>query len=76
MFGPLVLDTTGSYFNNWISFVSFDKVVKPGEIGVCGDEVLPDKRGNSFCRQMFFQIDCFGRHSGSFLIEVGVTEVC
>ena len=45
MFGPLVLHTTGSYFNNWTSFVSFNKVVKPGEIGVCGDEALPDKRG-------------------------------
>ena len=34
-----------SYFNNWASFVCLDKVVEPGEIGVCGDEALPDKRG-------------------------------
>ena len=36
--------------------MGFDKVVEPGEIGVCGDEALPDKGGNSFCRQTFFQV--------------------
>ena len=25
--------------------MGFDKVVEPGEIGVCGDEALLDKRG-------------------------------
>ena len=25
--------------------MGFDKVVEPGEIGVCGDEALPDKGG-------------------------------
>ena len=37
--------------------MGFDKVVEPGEIGVCGDEALPDKGGNSFCRQTFFQVE-------------------
>lgn len=33
------------YFNSWVGFVCFDKVVELGEIGVCGDEVFLDKRG-------------------------------
>ena len=37
--------------------MGFDKVVEPGEIGVCGDEALPDKGGNLFCRQTFFQVE-------------------
>ena len=34
----------GSYFNISTSFVGLDEVIKPGEIGVCGDEAFPDKR--------------------------------
>ena len=37
--------------------MGLDEVVEPGEIGVCGNEAFPDKGGNSFCRQMFFQVD-------------------
>ena len=36
----------GSYFNNQASFVCLGKVVELGEVGVCGDEALPDKRRN------------------------------
>ena len=41
-------------------------MVEPGEIGVCGDEALPDKGGGGgggggvgslFCRQTFFQVE-------------------
>ena len=51
--GPLVLNTIGRI----LITVGLDKVVEPGVIGVCGDEALPDKRGNSFCRQTFFQVE-------------------
>ena len=72
MFGPLVLDTTGSYFNNWTSFVSFDKVVKPGEIGFCGGQ----KGGTRSLGRCFSKSTVFADIRGSFLIDAGVTEMC
>ena len=42
---PLVLDTIGRILITGQFFLCLDKVVEPLEIGVCGDEALPDKRG-------------------------------
>ena len=42
--GPLVLYTMGRILITG-QVLCLDKVVEPAEIGVCGDEALPDKKG-------------------------------
>ena len=68
--------TSQTFFNIWAVFASLDEVVESGPVGVFGEEGFRTKGGNSFCRQMFFQVlNCLSRDAWYLLVGVEVAEM-